>query len=65
MTTNKENNLAKYGGQKPKLKHFATVPEVSYFPKHSDLKDTNSQKHNLTFMVRYGSLLIMCSIIQS
>lgn len=48
MTTNKENNFAKYGGQKPKLKHFTTVPEVSYFPKYSGLKNTNSQKHSLT-----------------
>lgn len=47
MTTNKENNLAKHGGQMPKLKHFPTVPVVSCFPKYSDLKDTNSQKHSL------------------
>lgn len=47
MTTNKENNLAKYGGQMPKLKHFTTVPVVSCFPKYSDLKDTNPQKYSL------------------
>lgn len=47
MTTNKQNNLAKYGGQKLKLKYFTTILKVSYFPKYSDLKDTNSQKHSL------------------
>lgn len=41
MTKNKENNLAKYGRQKPKLKYFTAIPEVSCFPKYSDLKDTN------------------------
>lgn len=47
MTTNKDNNLAKYGGQKPKLKYFTKIPEVSYFPKYSDLKDTKSKKHRV------------------
>lgn len=50
MTTNKKNNLAEYGGQKPKQKHFTIFSEVCSFVKYSDLKDIDSQKHVLIFV---------------
>lgn len=51
MMTNKLDNFNEYEGQKPKLTHFTTFPELHWFVKHSYLKDINSQRNIFYFLL--------------
>lgn len=51
MMTYKLDNFNEYEGQKPKLTHFTTFPELHWFVKHSYLKDINSQRNIFYFLL--------------